>query len=163
MGMIMNYSNFGNNLGKFPRKNDDKTSNYEKDTLVDALVKEYLAMRRRKTIKLVWSRPATLDAVISALIPCDLFKGVYVIWYLENIYQHQTRRVVKVGQGSIRSRLQAYRNFAQRGFGGTVLYATWAIVPSDNDLDGVENYVGNRYVLGGIFPKTDPIIVNLPW
>lgn len=87
--------------------------------------------------------------------------GVYIIWHEGN-----PARVVRVGQGRIRDRLDAHRNdpaiLAYNQYGK--LRVTWASVPS-NERDGVEKYLSKTWVplVGDAFPEANPIAVNSPW
>jgi hypothetical protein len=87
--------------------------------------------------------------------------GVYIIWHGGN-----PGRVVYVGQGDVKSRLQAHRNnteitkYAKDG----TLYVTWASVPA-HQKDGVERYLANTWnpLVGDAHPDVTPIAVNSPW
>lgn len=87
--------------------------------------------------------------------------GVYIIWHEGN-----PGRVVRVGQGKIKDRLDKHRNdreiLAYRGRG--TLRVTWASVPS-NQRDGVERYLADTWspLVGDAFPDARPIAVNSPW
>jgi hypothetical protein len=87
--------------------------------------------------------------------------GVYVIWHAG-----QPARTVKVGQGNIKSRLQAHRIDSPitryRNFGP--LYVTWASVPA-LQRDGVERYLGNLLnpLIADRFPDVLPVAVNSPF
>ena len=87
--------------------------------------------------------------------------GVYVIWH-----SGPTPRTVRVGQGDIKSRLNAHRLDraigAYRPQGG--LWVTWAAV-SPYALNGVERYLAEqlRPLVGDRFPDVTAIPVNLPW
>jgi len=87
--------------------------------------------------------------------------GVYMIWH-----GGQTPRVVRLGQGDIKSRLIAHRGDSQITQYGTsgVLMVTWASVPAAQQ-DGVERYLANRWppLVGDAFPDAQPIAVNSPW
>lgn len=87
--------------------------------------------------------------------------GVYIIWHGGN-----PGKVVYVGQGDVKSRLQAHRNnteitnYAKAG----ILYVTWASV-SASQKDGVERYLADTWnpLVGDAHPNTNPIAVNSPW
>lgn len=87
--------------------------------------------------------------------------GVYIIWRGGN-----PGKVVYVGQGDVKARLQAHRNrtditkYAKIG----TLYVTWASVPSQQK-DGVERYLANTWnpLIGDAHPDVNPIAVNSPW
>lgn len=142
------------------RDNFVSSGNPFRDSLARALIEN----REEKTIPLLWAPDSILDAVILDPLLYERTKGVYVIWFWEyDANSRQVRRVLKVGQGQIKSRLREYRKFAERVYPYKTLWATWAIVSND-DLDGVEKYVGKYYLPGGLFPKKTPRIkVNLPW
>jgi hypothetical protein len=87
--------------------------------------------------------------------------GVYIIWHEGN-----PSRVVRVGQGKIKDRLDAHRKddeilaYTEKG----TLRVTWAKIPS-SQRDGIERYLGDtlKPLVGPTFPDVDPISVNLPW
>ncbi len=87
--------------------------------------------------------------------------GVYIIWHAGN-----PGKVVYVGQGDVKARLQAHRNrtditkYAKVG----TLYVTWAFVPA-HQKDGVERYLANKWnpLIGDAHPDATPIAVNSPW
>ncbi len=87
--------------------------------------------------------------------------GVYIIWHDGN-----PGRVVRVGQGDIKSRLTAHRSdasitaYAQRG----TLRVTWAAA-SSAQVDGIERYLADNWhpLVGDAFPDVAPIAVNSPW
>lgn len=87
--------------------------------------------------------------------------GVYVIWHAG-----LPSRTVKVGQGDIKSRLQAHRldsNITDyRRFGR--LYVTWASV-SVLQRDGAERYLGDllKPLVADRFPDVLPVAVNSPF
>lgn len=87
--------------------------------------------------------------------------GVYVIWHTGN-----PGRVVRIGQGDIKSRLLAHRRDSEildyKRYGE--LRVTWAAVRVAQ-LDGVERYLADRYppLVGDAFPDVRPIAVNDPW
>ena len=86
--------------------------------------------------------------------------GVYVIWY---VTKDGKIRVVRVGKGDIKSRLQSHRNdtditkYSKYG----ALLTTWARV-SEKYVDGVEKYLGDMLDPDKRHPDVDPIRVNLP-
>jgi len=87
--------------------------------------------------------------------------GVYMIWHGGN-----PARVVRLGQGDIRSRLNAHRNdrtITAYGQHGTLM-VTLAAVPA-GQADGVERYLANTWppLVGDAFPHALPIAVNSPW
>ncbi len=87
-------------------------------------------------------------------------EGVYIIWHAGN-----PGRVVRVGQGDIAERLQAYRTddeilaYKQRG----KLCVTWASVPVYQQ-DGVERHLADTWnpLVGARYPDALPIAVNSP-
>lgn len=89
--------------------------------------------------------------------------GVYIIWVPNG-------RIVRVGIGDIRDRLQSHRSdpeITRHGGSQTPLLVTWA-ASSDlswADLQGIERYLGNCLspVEGKRFLDVVPIKVNLPW
>lgn len=89
--------------------------------------------------------------------------GVYVIWY--NGRNGEPGRVVRLGQGDIKSRLIAHRSdkdvLAYKAKG---LYVTWAAVPK-NQVNSVERYLANQWppLVGDAFPKALPLAVNSPF
>ncbi len=102
-----------------------------------------------------WCRLATvsLDSVVAT--------GVYIIWHAGN-----PGRVVYVGQGDIKARLQAHRNnrsITQHSQSGE-LHVTWASVPA-NQMGGVERYLADQWspLIGDAHPQDLPIQVNSPW
>lgn len=87
--------------------------------------------------------------------------GVYIVWHRGN-----PGKVVYVGQGDVKSRLQAHRNNAEITKYAKVgtLYVTWAFVPA-HQKDGVERYLANTWnpLVGDVHPDVTPIAVNSPW
>ncbi len=87
--------------------------------------------------------------------------GVYIIWH-----DGDPSRVVRVGQGDIKTRLTAHRAdqdiLAYKKNG--VLRVTWASVSASNQ-DGVERYLADQWppLVGDAFPDVQPIAVNSPW
>lgn len=87
--------------------------------------------------------------------------GVYVIWHSGN-----PSRVVYVGQGDVKSRLESHRMndkicaYASHG----ELFVTWASVPAAQ-RDGVERYLADTWnpQVGDAYPQAAPIAVNSPW
>lgn len=88
-------------------------------------------------------------------------EGVYIIWH-----SGDPSRVVRIGQGNIKSRLTAHRTdteiLAYKKSG--TLHVTWAAV-SAAQRDGVERYLANNWnpLVGDAFPDVVPIAVNSPW
>jgi hypothetical protein len=86
--------------------------------------------------------------------------GVYLIWY-----RGHPGRVVRLGQGDIKSRITAHRSdtavtaYADRG-----MLVTWATVQKFL-ADGVERYLADSFspLVGDAFPNVAPIEVNSPW
>jgi hypothetical protein len=87
--------------------------------------------------------------------------GVYIVWHEGN-----PGRVVYVGQGDIKDRLDKHRKdkkiLAHRNNG--TLRVTWASV-SSRDRDGVERYLADTWkpLVGDVHPACLPIAVNSPW
>ena len=150
-----------------PKMYNDKKDNSisGRNPFRDSLARALIENREEKTIPLLWASDNSLNAVISNSMLYESTKGVYVIWSWEyDANFRKVRRVLKVGQGQIKSRLREFKRFAEKVYPYKTLWATWAIVISDDDLDGVEKYVGNYYLPWGLFPKKTPRIkVNLPW
>ncbi len=87
-------------------------------------------------------------------------EGVYVIWH-----GGPTPKVVRVGQGVIRDRLNAHRQDKEiQAYAGLNLYVTWARMDAQN-RDGVEAFLATtlKPLIGDRFPDVVPISVNLPW
>jgi hypothetical protein len=86
-------------------------------------------------------------------------QGVYVIWR-----GGDAPAFVRVGQGDIKSRLEAHRqdSVITRHGATAPLMVTWASVPATH-RDGVERYLADRYrpLVGDAFPNVTPIQVNL--
>jgi len=86
--------------------------------------------------------------------------GVYVIWY-----RGQPGRVVYVGQGDVKARLNQHRQdrriLAYAGYG---LLVTWAGVPA-SQRNGVERHLADTWnpLVGEQHPDAWPIAVNSPW
>lgn len=113
-------------------------------------------------LTLTWARPmlgwyALTDLDLSFIRS----HGVYLIWH-----EGQPGRVVKVGQGDIKSRLGCHRIdpavLAYRRYG--TLRTTWAVVPAPH-LDGVERFLGDSWcpLVGDRFPEVEKIAVNSPF
>ena len=87
--------------------------------------------------------------------------GVYMIWH-----GGATPRVVRLGQGDIKSRLSAHRNdpLITKHRASGLLMVTWASVPAAQ-RDGVELYLADQWrpLVGDAFPDCQPIAVNSPW
>src|SRR5216684_632531 len=80
--------------------------------------------------------------------------GVYMIWH-----GGQTPRIVRLGQGDIKSRLTAHRGdnqITQYRTSG-LLMVTWASVPAAQQ-DGVERHLANQWppLVGDAFPDVLP-------
>lgn len=83
--------------------------------------------------------------------------GVYIIW-------NTNKKVVRVGQGDVASRLGAHRSDpAILRHKANGLYVTWASVPAQS-VDGVERYLYDQYspLVGERAPSVLAISVNLP-
>ena len=104
-----------------------------------------------------------LNTVNLRLDRFDNLRGIYIIWYQDNLGNPRT---VRVGQGFIRERLTAHRSDPQiQAYASQNLYVTWTNIPP-HVLDGVERYLGETLIplVGYLFPTTEPPIpVNLPW
>jgi len=89
----------------------------------------------------------------------DDVEGVYIIWSENNSF----REAVRIGQGIIQDRIKAHRKNKEITAHSNLL-VTWAKVPRIY-MDGVERFLADELspVVGGRFPKADPIEVNLPW
>lgn len=83
-------------------------------------------------------------------------RGVYVIW-------QGSAKVVRVGQGDIKSRLTEHRqnNIIMRHAVAGKLFVTWATAPA-HMLDGIERFLAEEYlpIEGERFPEAHPIAVN---
>ncbi|MBI3439009.1 MAG: hypothetical protein HY054_10275 [Proteobacteria bacterium] len=98
-------------------------------------------------------------------------EGVYLIWHgaysLQDARgQNQTQlgRWVRVGQGIVKSRLEAHRlDPAILAYRRGDLYVTWAAVQAAH-RDGVERYLGEllKPLVAERFPQAQPIPVRLP-
>lgn len=87
--------------------------------------------------------------------------GVYIIWH-----GGPNSKVVKVGQGNIRERVKDHRKDPDiLAYENLSLYVTWTCDITGQELDGVENYLGNKLnpLVAERFPEAIPISVNLPW
>ena len=87
--------------------------------------------------------------------------GVYVIWHAG-----PTPKVVYVGQGDVRARLEKHRddqNIVRHEAQGE-LYVTWASV-SEAERDGIERYLANTFwpIEGRRHPNVQGTPVNIPW
>lgn len=86
-------------------------------------------------------------------------QGVYVIWRAG-----AKPVVIRVGQGDIKSRVEAHRlDGTITSYGKeSALLVTWASVPAAQ-RDGVERFLADRYspLVGDAFPDVVPIPVNL--
>jgi hypothetical protein len=87
--------------------------------------------------------------------------GIYIIWHAG-----RPPKVVKVGQGNIRQRLNDHKIdpmiLAFKKYGS--LFVTWAVV-GPHLLDGVERYLADMWgpEVGERYPDVIPIAVNSPW
>jgi hypothetical protein len=86
-------------------------------------------------------------------------QGVYIIW------RGGDRRVVRVGQGNIASRLSDHNRDSSILMHGQseLLFATWS--PLQSWLcDGAERYLADHYqpLVGDRFPDCSPIMIRLP-
>ena len=95
-----------------------------------------------------------LDTITLDNLPC-----IYIIWY----WNDQGQRVhVKIGQtDNIKGRLSDHRAEYQQDYSNANLLVTWAKV-SQNDQNGIENYLGNLLKPRDRYPNVPPIQVNLP-
>lgn len=87
-------------------------------------------------------------------------EGIYLIWY-----RGKPGRVVRVGQGDIKARLEEHREDEEiLEYRDQGLLVTWARVDPVH-RDGVERYFANIYppLTGERFPDVDPIEANSPW
>ena len=90
----------------------------------------------------------------------DHADGVYMIWH-----GGKTPRVVYVGQGNIRKRLQFHRNNTKiQQYANLDLFVTWAVVPQER-RNGVEVYLATHWrpLIGENHSDAAPIAVNFPW
>ncbi len=90
----------------------------------------------------------------------DHCRGVYIIWH-----GGRDPRVVYVGQGDIKARIQDHRSDpAIQRFEPHGLYVTWAEIP-ESSRDGVESFLAKKWTpkVGTDHPSADPIEVNSPW
>ena len=104
----------------------------------------------------VWCKLNTVDLSSSHF---NRMTGVYVIWHGGN-----NLRTVRVGQGSIKDRIEAHRTDPEvQAYNHLGLYVTWASIP-ENCLDGVEVFLAQHLgpLVGQNFPNVPPIPVNLP-
>ena len=86
--------------------------------------------------------------------------GIYIIWH-----GGPDPRVVYIGQGDIRDRLEKHRSNPKiQNYASLDLYVTWATV-SKQDRDGVEAYLADYWhpKVGEHHPDVRPINVNFPW
>ena len=87
-------------------------------------------------------------------------RGVYIIWH-----GGERSKVVYVGQGNIRERLEYHRTNPEiQKYENFNLYVTWASVPREC-RNGIERYLTEYWqpLAGDRFPDCDPIEVNSPW
>ena len=87
-------------------------------------------------------------------------QGVYIIWHGGG-----RSKVVYVGQGNIRERLEHHRTNPEiQKYENFNLYVTWASVLKEY-RNGIERYLAEYWqpLIGGRFPDCDPIEVNSPW
>lgn len=90
------------------------------------------------------------------------YNGVYVIFYLGNI--NTPGRVVYVGQGNIKDRINAHqRNPKILGYAHKDLRVTWAKV--HQNLDRIEKGLADRLhpLVGEAYPDVIPLAVNSPF
>jgi hypothetical protein len=90
----------------------------------------------------------------------DDLEGVYIIWH-----GGPTPKIVRVGQGVIRTRLTAHRQDEEiQAYAGLNLYVTWARVDASS-RGGIEAFLADELspLVGERFPDVPPIPVNLPW
>lgn len=90
----------------------------------------------------------------------DGMEGVYVIWH-----GGQQPRVVYIGQGVIRDRLQSHRTDPRiQHYADLDLYVTWAQV-GVSERDGMEAYLADHWrpKVGDAHPDARPIETNSPW
>ena len=90
-------------------------------------------------------------------------QGVYVIWHGGD--EPDTVRVGQAFFGTIGEMLERHRTDADiLAFRHLGLYVTWADIPDETLLDGVERYLGDALQpLLGKPPAAEPVPVNLPW
>lgn len=89
--------------------------------------------------------------------------GVYIIWHGGT--SHIKPRVVYVGQGNIKERIEHHRqNSEVQEYKHLGLYVTWARV-SEKYRDNVEAYLADKWdpLVGERYPDALPIKVNSPW
>lgn len=87
-------------------------------------------------------------------------RGVYIIWH-----GGPDPRVVYVGQGNIKERIEAHRIDPEiQQYANLNLYVTWATV-SEEGLDGVEGYLADVWkpLVGKNHPTSNFVNVNSPW
>lgn len=84
-------------------------------------------------------------------------KGVYLIW------SDEERKVVRVGSGEIRVRLDAHKKNTEIKK-HTKLRVVCAEVTDEKEMLGIENYLAYIYtpVIGDAYPNVKPIEVFLP-
>ena len=85
-------------------------------------------------------------------------EGVYIIWTAEG-------RVLYVGQGNIRDRLQAHRTDPRiQQFSGGGLWVTWAYLADLATRNGVERHLADQFLpaVGEAHPRVFPLAVNHP-
>lgn len=111
------------------------------------------------SLQLSWIKATTTSwfPLEQVELPEEDIEGIYIIWY--------EGKVIKIGQGFIRSRIMAQRyNREILSYSYYGLYVTWAQVNQEH-LEGVERYLATRLdpITWSPLPDTRPIIVNLPW
>ena len=90
----------------------------------------------------------------------DKLQGIYIIWYWDDLSRP---RVIQVGQGIIRNRVQDYlRGFNFEVANHPALYITWTVMEDAPKRDAVLAFLGRRLRPGGRFPHRNPIPINLP-
>lgn len=113
-------------------------------------------------LELSWQRCGREWCLLASCDPPPHATGVYVIW--EPLLYVRERRVVRVGQGSIRHHLARHRNDENITFyGGGSLLVTWAACRS-HSMDGVVRFldVAYRPYEGRSDAGVEPVSVNLP-
>ena len=90
----------------------------------------------------------------------DQMEGVYIIWHGGTV-----PKVVYIGQGSIRQRIQHHRdNPDVQQYSNLDLFVTWAPVSLES-RNGVESHLASKWkpLVGDKHPAVNPIEVNSPW
>ncbi len=90
----------------------------------------------------------------------DIMNGVYIIWY------STTGRILYVGQGHIRNRLEERKKDVRfKWYERSNIYVTWAEVDKHYQ-NSIESYLADilKPIIGEIHPHNElDIEVNLPW